>query len=286
MSIRAWPLALLVCGATARADESVLRQIELAETRLFDEAAPSVVFIGNGGGFGSGFVIAPGLILTSGHVVPHDRADVVLFDGRRLHGKVVERADKIDLALLEADGPLPRPLPLELTAPRVGAFAAAIGHGRGGIWSLNVGIVSNLYPEEGARGDRPIFQTQIPLYPGSSGGPVLDRNGRVLGVVTAGLGDSPGINFAIRIDVAPRALRRLAGTAPLLTVRTAPGARVFLDGNFAGLGPQLSLLLASGEHVVTATLEGQGLQRRRFRFPAEREIDLAPRSHSKPGEAP
>jgi S1-C subfamily serine protease len=265
----------LLASSAVRAEEDPLRRIEQAQTRLFDEAAPSVVFIAAGDGFGSGFVVAPGLVLTSAHVVRDDRVNLVSLDGRKLRGRVVERAAGADLALVEAEG-LPRPLALELAAPRVGAFVAAIAHGRGGVWSLNVGIVSNLYPDR-AGDAHAILQTQIPLAPGASGGPVLDRQGRVVGIVTAGIVDAPGINFAIRAEVATRTLARLRALGTTLTVRAAPQAQVFLDGVYAGTGPTLTLGASTGPHVLTATTAGAALVRRRIQFPAEREVDLVPR---------
>jgi S1-C subfamily serine protease len=270
-------LATLLASAAVCAEEDPLRRIEQAQTRLFDEAAPSVVFIAGSDGFGSGFVVAPGLVLTSAHVVHDEHVNLVLLDGRKLRGRVVERAAGADLALVEAAG-LPRPLPLELAAPRVGAYAAAIAHGRGGVWSLNIGIVSNLYPDR-AGDTRAILQTQIPLAPGASGGPVLDRQGRVIGVVTAGMVDAPGINFAIRAEVATRTLVRLRALGATLRVRAAPQAQVFLDGVYAGTGPTLTLGASAGPHVVTATTAGAALVRRHIQFPAEREVDLV---HSAP----
>lgn len=146
---------------------------------------------------GSGFFVEPRLILTNAHVVKgREKVDVVLHDGRRVEGMVVERAvDDVDLALIEiaTEGK-----PLELDAKgelQVGTWVASVGHGMGGVWSYTTGMISNIYPN-GA--ERPVFQTQIPLNPGASGGPIFDRRGMVLGIVMSGIEDSNSINFAIR----------------------------------------------------------------------------------------
>lgn len=135
-----------------------------------------MVFISNGEGFGSGFFVSEdGLVLTNAHVVGDAKlVDVLLHDGRRLKGAVVERAQKsLDLALVEVAVKGARALELdELAGVRVGSFAASVGHGEGAIWTFNAGMVTNIYP---AGGERPILQTQIPLNPGNSGGPVIDR---------------------------------------------------------------------------------------------------------------
>ena len=229
-----------------------LESIERAEQALFSRVAPSVVFIADSRGFGSGFVVGPdGLILTNAHVVGEARTvKVVLRDGRALQGRVLKRGpDKLDLALVQVEAPDLVPLELGgLADLKVGSFAASVGHGKGGIWTFNTGMVSNIYPA--ADTARPIFQTQIPLNPGSSGGPVLDRFGRVVGVVTAGITDSNSINFAIKIDVALSSFPELAPACGACLTLTAPaGVPVFLDGTMIGTGPKLVLETTAGRHT-------------------------------------
>jgi S1-C subfamily serine protease len=111
------------------------------------------------------------------------------------------------------------------------------------------------------------------LQPGSSGAPLVDRSGRVVGIVTAGIREANAINFAIRADVALRSLDRLAVLGNLLRVKAPAGVAVFLDGVLAGPGPRLSVSAKPGEHEVMAIIDGR-MQRRRFIFPETRTVAL------------
>jgi hypothetical protein len=140
----------------------------------------------------------------------------------------------------------------------VGSWVASVGHGRGGIWTFNVGIVSNIYPSGAAR---PVLQTQIPLNPGSSGGPVLDRDGRVVGVVTAGLSESNSINFAIKADVCQQALPELSMVAATLLIRAPAQVAVFVDGRHVGVGPEVLVPFAGERIEVMAVIGGRMVKR-------------------------
>src|SRR5579863_6901477 len=78
----------------AHAAPGALAGVEAEQQALFDAVSPSVVFIATANGFGSGFFVGDdGLVLTSAHVVGgHDGVKVVLADGRRVEGRVIERA--------------------------------------------------------------------------------------------------------------------------------------------------------------------------------------------------
>jgi S1-C subfamily serine protease len=147
---------------------------------------------------------------------------------------------------------------------------ASIGHGLGGIWTFTTGMVSNIYPD---RGERPVFQTQIPLNPGNSGGPVLDRRGRVVGVVTAGIRDSNSINFAIRSDVAVRKLAKLQASCECLVILAPPDVPVFVDGELAGKRPRVAVPADARAYEVFAVVAGQ-MRKRIATFPKGREVDL------------
>ena len=77
--------------------------------------------------------------------------------------------------------------------------------------------------------ERPLFQTQIPLNPGASGGPVVDKQGRAIGVVTMGIIEAQSINFAVPVEQAVARLSQLSdrcdclvrgGSPPSLRART------------------------------------------------------------------
>lgn len=253
---------------------SPVAEVEQHHQRIFEQIADAVVYIATPRGFGSGFFVASdGLILTNAHVVEErDVVDVVLHDGRHFSGAVVEKAqDNIDLALvrvpvsgvsvLVTDG-------AALAELRVGSWVASVGHGQGGIWTFNTGMVSNIYP---SGDERPIFQTQIPLNPGSSGGPIVDREGRVVGIVTAGISEANSINFGIKIDAA-RHLSQLP-IGPLFTVLAPAGVPVFVDDVVVGTGPSVSIPLSAGPHQVFVVIAGR-MRKKQIIYPQEIVLDL------------
>jgi S1-C subfamily serine protease len=259
-------------AASARADDDPLLAVERAQQRVFDAVAPSVVFLDRAEGYASGFAVAPDLVLTSAHVVGAAKeVDAILSDGSRRRATVVERAaDDTDLALVRIAGAALRPLALATYDLRVGAWVGAVGHGVGGAWTFTVGMVSNIYPR-GA--DRPVFQTQIPLNPGNSGGPIVDREGRVIGVVTAGIKEAQSVNFAIRTQVACRTLAQLRPLCDVLTIRAPAGVAVFVDGRSVGVGPTVVVPAEKRTYKVMVVVGGK-LRERQVTFPAQRMIDL------------
>ncbi|MCX4246354.1 S1C family serine protease [Paraliomyxa miuraensis] len=252
-----------------------LAALERQQQALFAATAPSVVFIRTKDGFGSGFFVSKdGLVLTNRHVVGEAKqVEVVFHDGRGATGKVVQMATgDIDLALVKVPVRGSRPLPFaDVRTLSVGAWAAAIGHGVGAIWTFNTGMISNIYPV----GDLPVVQTQIPLNPGNSGGPVIDRNGRVVGVVTAGIQEAQNLNFAIRVDVAARVLPRLREHCDCLVVHAPEGVPIFVDDELVGHGPVAVVVAEPGSHHAFAVVKGQR-RSGTAELPKVREIDLRP----------
>jgi S1-C subfamily serine protease len=260
----------------------VLGELEQYRRALFDHVAPSVVFISRDSGLGSGFFVDDeGLVLTNAHVVGEaDSVTVVLHDGTKTEANVVERAaEDVDLALLRIPDHESRPLPLGgFGDVAVGDWAAVIGHGLGGAWTFTTGIVTNIYP---SKSDRPIFQTQIPINPGASGGPVLDREGRVVGIVTAKIREADDVNFAIRIDVAREFLDALpGGGGPVLTIHAPADVPIFVDGTMRGKGPTLEVPLDVGGHEVFVVVDGE-MRKTNVSFPDTKTVDLTVESDSK-----
>jgi serine protease Do len=253
-------LALLALGLTASAGDA-LAELENQQQAIYESTAPSVVFISNKAGFGSGFIVREdGLVLTNAHVVGNrDTVDVVLLDGTTLKGTVIERAKNLDLALVDIPGSDLPTLPVAAApgAVHVGAWAASVGHGQGGIWTFTTGMVTNRYLDDGVT----VFQTQIPVNPGNSGGPVLDRSGTAIGLVTAGMVGADSINFAIPTFEAIRALDGLSGACQCLTVRAPAGAAVFVDGAMVGSGPMVRVPTTPGSHEVFAVIDGKKVDR-------------------------
>jgi len=178
-------------------------------TSLEDVAAkakPSIVVItfegrdGKHQGLGSGFIISPdGLVATNLHVIGEGRAvSVQLADGRTFEPTLVEGYDrKFDLALLRINAKdLPTvPLGDEKTL-RQGQSVLALGNPLGLKHSLFSGIVSGSREIEG----REMVQVSMPIEQGNSGGPLLDLEGRVQGIITMKSLVTANLGFAIPVS--------------------------------------------------------------------------------------
>lgn len=172
---------------------------------------------GRARGHGSGVVFAPdGFVLTNHHVIENgERFSVSLPDGSNHAATMVGGDAATDLAVLRvAGGGLPYAEFGRSSGLRVGQLAVAIGNPLGFQTTVTAGIVSALGRSLRTRSGRLIdgvIQTDAPLNPGNSGGPLVDGAGRVIGINTAMIGAAQGICFAIgsdtAIDVASRLMR-------------------------------------------------------------------------------
>lgn len=263
--------AAAATSASEDAGAAVIASIEAWQQALFARTASAVVFIKAGDRLGSGFFVdGGGLILTNAHLVGGARVvKIVLLDGTTLDGRVVEMAaDRVDLALVQVDR-AGTPALHAADELRVGSWVGSVGHGAGAVWTFNTGMISNIYSEK--QGEQPVFQTEMPLNPGSSGGPVLDRRGRVLGITTAGVAQAQGVNFAIRISLARKVLKRFPRDCDCLSVSAPAGALVFLDGRLVGRGPVVEVTVSAGRHAVTVT-EGDDRQSQHVDYPTVRAL--------------
>jgi 2-alkenal reductase len=179
---------------------------------------------GGEGGQGSGFVLdGQGYVATNAHVVlsdppKFDRAREVYVefaDGNRVEARIVGTDLNADVGLLKID-----PEGLELTplrlgdsdGLRVGAPVAAIGSPFGEEQSLSIGVISALDRDiesltQFRIGDA--IQTDAAINRGNSGGPLLDRRGRVLGInsqIKSSSGGGEGVGFAVPVDTVRRSL--------------------------------------------------------------------------------
>lgn len=252
-----------------------LADIESAQVELFKLAAPSVVYIVSKDKLGSGFAIASDLVVTNAHVVfGQKNVDVILLSGRKLNGTVEAfGVARVDLALIRLPhAGLPQMSVAFGVEPRVGMWVGSVGHGSGGGWTFTQGMISNIYPYKDRR---PIFQTQIPLNPGNSGGPIFDRMGSVLGVATAGIKESNSINFAIRCDEICLAFPGKISVCPSVTMTAPEGVPIFLDGKLVGKGPSANVFVSPGTHEGLAVVDGQ-LLKTSFQYPGVKVVALSP----------
>src|SRR5580704_5633381 len=191
-------------------------------------------------GIGSGVVFTPdGYLLTNNHVVAGAaRLMASMPDGSQVEATPVGYDPATDLAILRlAAGGLPFAEFGSSARLRVGQLVVAIGNPLGFQATVTAGIVSALGRSLRSPSGRlidSVIQTDAPLNPGNSGGPLVDGNGRVVGINTAMIGAAQGICFAIgsdtAIDVATRLMRdgRVRRSRLGLAAQTVPLARALV----------------------------------------------------------
>ncbi|MEU0107388.1 trypsin-like peptidase domain-containing protein [Streptomyces sp. NPDC006251] len=185
---------------------------------------PSVVSVRTDRGQGSGFVFDDrGRILTNAHVVQgSSRVSVELQDGRRLTAEIIGDDPDHDVAVLEPETSrgLRAARLATGTRPAVGDPVLAIGSPLGLSGTVTSGIVSALdrsvrLGEDSGGGRQRALQTDASINPGNSGGPLVDDEGRVIGINTAiatldqDRGGSIGIGFAIPVGDAVESARTI-----------------------------------------------------------------------------
>jgi len=197
---------------------------------------------------GSGVIVSPdGYVLTNNHVIESGaRFRVGLLDGRELMAKVVGTDASSDLAVLklESKEPLPYATMGRSDDLMIGETVIAIGNPFGLSHTVTTGVVSAVRRNFTA-GERTLFdfvQTDASINPGNSGGPLLDIQGRLVGVNTAILGErSAGIGFAIPIDRARRIAESLIAHGEVrdgylgISVRDLPAREGAPEGTTGGV---------------------------------------------------
>jgi putative serine protease PepD len=262
-------------STTAVADDAAPARTAGSVSDIYAKVSPGVAFIqagseATGGGTGSGFLMdAQGHVVTNEHVVEGSDQYIVRFGekGDPLDAKLVGQDASTDLAVLEVD-PKKVPAevkPLELASSadlRPGDAAIAIGSPFGLSGTVTTGIISAL----GREIDSPngfkiagVLQTDAAINPGNSGGPLLDEQGRVIGVnsqIASSSRQSSGVGFAVPVDtvkeVVPQLLRDGKIERAYLGVTTRPhesedGAVVFA---LAPGGPAAASELREGDRIV------------------------------------
>ncbi|WP_261803409.1 trypsin-like peptidase domain-containing protein [Variovorax sp. PAMC26660] len=156
----------------------------------------------------SGVIIdSNGLILTSAHVVANiDEAQVQLDDGRRFTARVVGVDKRTDVGLLKIDASaLPVAVIGDSSTLNPGDWVVAISSPFGFHGTVTAGVVSAVGRVMGGAGEIPFIQTDVAINPGSSGSPLLNSRGEVVGInslIYSGSGGYMGLSFAVPINLA------------------------------------------------------------------------------------
>jgi S1-C subfamily serine protease len=192
---------------------------------------------------GSGFFVSDSLVVTNAHVVRGAAGANAKLVGAAPHAKVlgVVAVDvNHDLALLVVGGLGGSAMPVSdgVTA-EVGARIYAIGNPRGLEGTFSEGIVSGIRAEKADT----LVQITAPISPGSSGGPVINSEGQVVGVATSSFTNGQSLNFAVPASYVRRLIAARAALSPLASaVPRAQGGR-------SSLPPQTQSAITAGDFL-------------------------------------
>jgi S1-C subfamily serine protease len=270
-------------GETAEAtrpvnDEDLLDAYSRAVVGVVEQVGPAVVSIrvkkpaqaqerrgrrqprGDGEGSGSGVLITPdGFVLTNNHVVEGtNEVTVSLTDGSTYPARVMGTDPATDLAVVRvgANG-LPSAQLGDSDALRVGQLVIAIGNPLGFESTVSTGVVSALGRSLRGQGGRlieSVIQTDVPLNPGNSGGPLLDSHGRIVGINTAMIYMAQGISFAVPVNTARWVAGELVARGKVRRAHLGLGAQARPLGRrtqrYFGLGTK------SGVEIVSVEAQG------------------------------
>ena len=252
---------------------TVLDEISASIARLAEDAGASVVGIGQRWGVGSGIVLGEGRVLTNAHNVRGSQVTVTFADGRTAEGTVAGHDLDGDLAVIDTDTGAAAALAWATDAPAIGAPVFALSNPGGRGLRVTFGFVSGI--DRSFRGPRGMritgsLEHTAPLLPGSSGGPVLNASGQLLGINTNRLGE--GFYLAIPADEALRGRVDALGRGesvrpPQLGIAIAPGhvarrmrravglpeAEGLLIHKVAEDSPAAGAGLASGDMITAAS---------------------------------
>ena len=168
---------------------------------MIARAMPAIVLVETTTGRGSAFFVQHDTLITNVHVVQQDSyVTLRRMDGSSVNARVHTRAPAFDIAVLKVTQPSASQPTLTIGSAqslKTGQEVIVIGSALGTLQnSVSRGIVSGLRNSGGVT----LIQSDAAANPGNSGGPMLDRNGRVVGILTAGYSGQQGLNFAVSID--------------------------------------------------------------------------------------
>lgn len=192
------------------------QQLNGEMARIVTGIRRSLVQINNGhGGAGAGTIWhADGLILTNAHVVHHSFTEVTLPDKRKLPARMLAYDPELDLAALSVEAHNLSTIELgDSRKLQPGQLVFALGHPWGILNAVTVGPVINVgLPPEMPYKAREFVQAGLHLRPGHSGGPMVDTQGRLVGINTMITG--PEVGLAVPVHVVKNFLRDHLGDKP------------------------------------------------------------------------
>lgn len=242
---------------------TVIDELHDAGRRVRDAAGPAVVRIGRSPGRGSGVVTAPGVVVTNAHNLRGDEVTVTFADGRQVVAAVAGVDPEGDLAALTVDTGDAAPLAVaDGPAVETGRPVFALGAIPGGGARVSFGVVSATGRHFRGPGGRLIsdaVEHTAPLAPGSSGGPLVDGDGRLLGLNTHRLDAGFYLALPVTADLLSRIAALAEGRVPErrhlgVAITPARAARRLRDA--LGLPERNGVLVAAVEDGSPAAAAG------------------------------
>jgi hypothetical protein len=185
-------------------------------TLVYQKVINSVMTIKGGGVIGSGFIVAPNVVVTNYHVVDGLKSAVCFNNKTGPQYKVdgFLSADMAnDLVLLQVSGLNQKPLPLSSSCSEIGQRIYVIGSPKGLEGTITEGLVSAFRERYGVQQ----LQVSAAVSHGNSGGPVLNKSGEVVGVTVAKITTGENLNFAVPLDTLKKLMFSLPGMLQPLT---------------------------------------------------------------------
>ena len=241
---------------------SVSTALAEAARTVLATAGPSVVRIGRGGGRGCGIVVANGFVLTNAHNLRDRTTEVTFADGRAAQASVVATDVDGDLVLVAVDTDGAPALAWADGDPQVGTLAYAVARTAAGGTRLTVGMLSSVDGAfRGPRGRRVggTLEHTAPLARGSSGSPIVDDEGHLLGLNTARLGQGFYVALPADADLRTRVDALLRGESPArrtLGIGLVPAEVAARLRASVGLPPRTGLLVRSVDPAGPAARAG------------------------------
>lgn len=193
-----------ITGVITEQQEDFEQEIKLLKSSqedfsaIVEDAVKSVVTISTGRSIGSGFIVhSDGYVVTNYHVIANAE-EIGVLDYNRVarYAEVVGRDEVRDLALLKISGDFEEIKLADSDKLQVGKKVIAIGNPLGLSFTVTEGIISAL-DRAGPNGLAEYIQTDVSLNPGNSGGPLIDTQGKVIGINNFKIGGAESLGFAL-----------------------------------------------------------------------------------------
>ena len=180
---------------------------------IIEDVIPSVVSVGTDVSQGSGFIVSEdGFIITNAHVLEGGAyVRILTYESDQWQSaELIGYNATLDIAVLKAQGNSFEPIDFDSSEVKVGEKAIALGNPLGLSFSVTEGIISAL-DRTGPNEIPAYIQIDVPLNPGNSGGPLVSKQGRVIGINNFKIQGSENLGFALESEYAVNTINDILG---------------------------------------------------------------------------